>query len=66
MTNREINPTVLIIAGVVMLGVILFLFFRASSPATPRAGSYTPGVPPWMEKNATQAQQGVHQAPTAQ
>ncbi len=64
MTKQEVNPIFLILAIVVVIGVILFVFYRAASPAAPPAGSYTPGVPPWMEKNRPQTQTGVHQAPS--
>lgn len=51
MGNKEINPVVAIAAGAVVLGLALFFGFRAVQPPTPPPGSYTPGVPPWMEKN---------------
>lgn len=64
--KQEINPIFLIIAGVLALGVIIFIFAKATSPPTPPPGSYTPGVPPWMEKKDTkEQQQGVRQVPSA-
>ena len=65
MTKQEINPIFLIIGAVLALGVVILIFYRASSPPVPPPGSYTPGVPPWMEKNRPQVQSGVHTAPTA-
>ncbi|GAB4466794.1 MAG: hypothetical protein OHK0029_38330 [Armatimonadaceae bacterium] len=65
--KQEINPIFLIIAVVVALSVIIFVFVKASSPPTPPANSYTPGVPPWMEKdqNKTGEQPGVRRVPSA-
>jgi hypothetical protein len=63
-TKQEINPLFLIIGAVLALGVVILIFYRASSPPVPPAGSYTPGVPPWMEKNRTQVQSGVHNVVT--
>ncbi|MDX1935046.1 MAG: hypothetical protein SFU56_20810 [Capsulimonadales bacterium] len=65
MAKREIPPIFLLVGGVLTLGVLIYFFYQASSPPTPPPGSYTPGVPPWMEKNRTQAQPGVHNAPSA-
>lgn len=63
--KQEVNPIFIAIAVVVALSMTIFVIMRASSPPTPPPGSYTPGVPPWMEKNRTQGQQGVHQVPSA-
>jgi hypothetical protein len=64
--NREINPIFLIVGAALVLGVVIFIFYRASSPPTPPPGSYTPGIPPWMDKNRpAQTQQGVRQVPSA-
>jgi hypothetical protein len=63
--KQEINPIFLIIALVLLLGGAIFVFVKATSPPTPPPGSYTPGVPPWMEKDSKKAQEGVHGAPTA-
>jgi hypothetical protein len=63
--KQEINPIFLIVGGVLALGVVILIFYRASSPPTPPPGSYTPGVPPWMEKNRAQTQPGVRQVPSA-
>jgi hypothetical protein len=51
MGNKEINPAVAIAVGVVVLVLAAFFGLRAVQPPAPPAGSYTPGVPPWMEKN---------------
>ena len=51
METKALNPAVLvgvIVAVVLAIGVI---GYRAVAPATPSPGSYTPGVPPWQEKN---------------
>jgi hypothetical protein len=61
MGNREINPAVMIAVIVVVLCVVGYFGYRATSPPTPAPGSYTPGVPPWMDKNNKSAQStGVH------
>lgn len=47
--NKEMNP-IIIIAAVVVLVVILGYFgYRASTPPTPSLSTYTPGVPPWLD-----------------
>jgi hypothetical protein len=51
MGKTEINPVVAIVAGVLILAVIVFFGYRATQPPTPARGSYTPGVPPWLDKN---------------
>jgi len=49
MEKMEINPVVGAIVGVIVIGLIVFFGFRAVQPQRPPAGSYTPGVPPWMD-----------------
>jgi hypothetical protein len=51
MGKKEINPAVAVAVGVVVLGLAAFFGIRAVQPPTPPSGSYTPGVPPWLEKN---------------
>ncbi len=53
MGNKEINPVVAVVAGVVVLGLAAFFGFRAVQAPAPPPGSYTPGVPPWMDKSHT-------------
>jgi hypothetical protein len=53
MGNKEINPAVAIAVGVVVLVLAAFFGIRAVQPPAPPSGSYTPGVPPWLEKNRT-------------
>lgn len=50
MEKREVNPVVLIAVAVVLVALLGYFGFRAMQPPTPAAGSYTPGVPPWMDK----------------
>lgn len=51
--KNEVNP---IVVGAVLLVIVVVLGYfgwKAIQPAQPPAGSYTPGVPPWMDpKNA--------------
>lgn len=61
MGSKEINPVILIITVVVVLAVIGYFGMRAMQPPQPPPGSYTPGVPPWLDKNHPQtAAPGVH------
>lgn len=64
--KQEINPIFLAAAVIVVLGVTIFFFIRATSAPTPPPGSYTPGVPPWLEKKQGQPQEGVRQVPSTQ
>ncbi len=50
MIKKDVNPVILILLGVAAVGVLIFFFNKSMSPPEPPAGSYTPGVPPWMEK----------------
>ena len=61
METRQINPIV-IIAALVVVGLIGYFGYKAVTPPTPPAGSYTPGVPPWMDKKHPVAA-GVHTSP---
>ena len=62
METRQINPLVIIAALVVVVGLIGFFGYKAVMPPTPPAGSYTPGMPPWMDKKHPVAA-GVHASP---
>ena len=62
METRQINPLIIIAALVVVVGLIGFFGYKAVMPPTPPAGSYTPVVPPWMDKKHPVAA-GVHAAP---
>lgn len=50
--NKEINPIVIIAAVVVLVVILGYFGFHAMSPPTPAPGSYTPGVPPWLDKKS--------------
>ncbi|BDI32353.1 hypothetical protein CCAX7_44040 [Capsulimonas corticalis] len=50
--KKEISPLVVIGAIVVIIGFVGYFGWRAVSPAQPPAGSYTPGVPPWLDKSS--------------
>ena len=62
MGGKEVNPIVIIAALVVVVGLIGYFGYKAVMPPTPPAGSYTPGVPPWMDKKHPVAA-GVHVSP---
>ncbi len=62
MGDKASNPIVMIIVGVVAVVILLFVGFHAMQPPTPPAGSYTPGVPPWLDKNHHSTLPGVHAA----
>ena len=48
--KREIHPAILGAIIVVALGLIVIGFYRYATPHPPSDVSYTPGVPPWMDK----------------
>ncbi|MEO7718381.1 MAG: hypothetical protein ABIY70_19440 [Capsulimonas sp.] len=52
MAKKEINPLFVIGAIVMVIGFVGYIGWKAVSPPQPPAGSYTPGVPPWMDKNS--------------
>jgi len=49
MVKTEINPLIMVIVGVVLVGLVVFIGFRAAQPPQPPVGSYKPGVPPWLD-----------------
>ena len=63
--KKEVNPIIVIAIIAVLVIFAGFGVYKASSPPAPPAGSYTPGVPPWLDKNHP-AQSGVNGAPAAQ
>jgi hypothetical protein len=52
MEKKQVSPIVIIAAIVVMVGGLGYFGWRATLPPQPAAGSYTPGVPPWLDKNS--------------
>jgi len=50
--KQQVNPIVVIAALVVVIAGMGYFGWRAVQPPTPAAGSYTPGVPPWLDKNS--------------
>lgn len=51
--QTQINPIFVIAALLIVVIGIGYFGFKAAQPPTPAAGSYTPGVPPWMDKNSS-------------
>ena len=51
MAQKQVNPIVIIAALVVVVVGMGYFGWRAIQPPTPTPGSYTPGVPPWLDKN---------------
>lgn len=54
MAKEEVNPLVLVAIAVVVIGLVVFFGFRATQPPSPPAGSYKPGVPPWLDPSNPQ------------
>jgi hypothetical protein len=52
--KQELNPVIAIIAIVVLIGAGIGTFLYMTAPRTPAGVKYTPGVPPWMDKNNPQ------------
>lgn len=52
MGQKQISPVVIVAAIVLVVAGIGYFGFRAVQPPAPAAGSYTPGVPPWLDKNS--------------
>lgn len=52
MEKKQVNPIVVIAALVVVIIGMGYFGWRATLPPQPAAGSYTPGVPPWLDKNS--------------
>ena len=53
MEQKQASPLVVIAALVALAGGIGYFGWRAAQPTT-NTGSYTPGVPPWLDKNSPQ------------
>jgi hypothetical protein len=51
MAKTEINPVVAIVAAIVLIGLVVFIGFRAAQPTAAPSGPYQPGVPPWLDKS---------------
>ena len=60
--NKQINPVVIVAVLVALVAVLGYFGYRAATPPTPAPGSYTPGVPPWLDKAHPNAAEGVHPA----
>jgi len=52
MGNKPVNPIVIIAAIVGVVILIGYFGWKSAMPPQPAAGSYTPGVPPWLDKNS--------------
>lgn len=64
MDTKQINPIIIIASLVTFVALIGYFGYKAVMPPTPPAGSYTPGVPPWMDKNHKNTlPAGVHASP---
>jgi len=57
-SGQQVNPIIVIAACVAVFAVIGFFGYRAMTPPTPAAGSYTPGTPPWLDKGNPQYGKG--------
>jgi hypothetical protein len=51
MATKSVHPIIVIATVVVLIALVGYFGFRAVVPPAPAAGSYTPGVPPWMDKH---------------
>jgi hypothetical protein len=54
MGQQNVHPVVIIAVIAVLVAGLGYFGYRAAQPAQPKSGSYTPGVPPWMDKNSPQ------------
>jgi hypothetical protein len=52
MEQKEVSPVIIIAALVVLVAGLAYFGYRAAQPPTPKVGSYTPGVPPWLDKKS--------------
>lgn len=57
--KQQISPIIVIIAIVVLVGAGIGTFMYMTTPRPPAGVKYTPGVPPWMEKNKPAASPGA-------
>ena len=56
--KKEINPVLIGAILVLAVGALGFFGWRAMSPPEPAAGSYTPGLPPWLDPKSPQYKKG--------
>jgi hypothetical protein len=64
MGGKEANPIVIAAALVIVVALVGYFGYKAVMPPAPPPGSYTPGVPPWLDKNhKTALPAGVHGTP---
>lgn len=65
--KSELKPPVFvaaIVALVVVLGFVIFKFAGSSGDLDQGQVKYTPGVPPWMDKEASASAKGTSQPPS--
>ncbi len=64
MDTKQIKLIILTASLVAFVVLIGYFGYKAVMPPTPPAGSYTPGVPPWMDKDhKNTVPTGVHATP---
>jgi hypothetical protein len=52
MGQQNVNPVIIIAVIAVLVVGLGYFGYRAAQPPMPKPGSYTPGVPPWLDKNS--------------
>jgi hypothetical protein len=50
--KQDVHPLAIVAAVVVLVGVVFGAFMYFTKPRIPSDVKYTPGVPPWAEKQA--------------
>ncbi|MCW3101078.1 MAG: hypothetical protein JWL77_6696 [Chthonomonadaceae bacterium] len=56
--KKEVNPILIGAILVLVVGTLGYFGWKVMSPAEPRAGSYTPGLPPWMDPKSPEYKKG--------
>jgi len=56
--KKEVNPILIGVILVLVVGALAYFGWKAMSPPEPPAGSYTPGLPPWMDPKSPEYKKG--------
>jgi hypothetical protein len=56
--KKEVNPILIGAILVLVVGALGYFGWKSMSPAEPPAGSYTPGVPPWLDPKSPEYKKG--------